>query len=447
MVYMSHEVLYEAACTCDGAVTQPRGGGVRATRPRRIRDEGRRTRQGSLVRFFIEGSAHLFTIGEARFHLGRPALMAPLGDAAAAALEAELQRAYRGRRLHATLHVAKLHTFFVARGEGLTDLPLDVETQDVTSWRELWQAMVEDAGIGAASDRLRLIQWLEARSTPFADDPSTGVGKAAALALAALESNGATINPAQARAMESALSGGEAGDATAQCTGALCVALLYTGMPFAEEDLVWWTSQKMALATSGSEGGTIDVRTRPSYVKLMKGSTHMNLERALKSYGSWLNYWTKTIEKFEVYNLPRAASMFNRVVAQSVKTARNSQKLQLQYLYGYFFEEFLGVGLPAKIALSSALEIHDPSTTMEAREADRRPTVMTDFDRTLESPRSTEGADHYRATDGGWAGASMCERFDRLEKALAHMTTAGPMAQALPPAPAAPAAPQHSFSP
>ena len=42
---------------------QPRGGGVRDTSPRRIRDEGRRTRQGS---FFIEGSAHLCS------RLGRP---------------------------------------------------------------------------------------------------------------------------------------------------------------------------------------------------------------------------------------------------------------------------------------------------------------------------------------------------------------------------------------
>ena len=147
-LYMSHEALYEAACTCDGPLRNRSH--EAAAFVIRARDESE-TKDGGpdRVRFFIEGSAHLCSrFGEARIHLGRPALMAPLGDAAAAALEAELQRAYRGRRLHATMHVAKLHTFFVARGEGLTDLPLDVETHDVTAWRELWQALTEDARNG-----------------------------------------------------------------------------------------------------------------------------------------------------------------------------------------------------------------------------------------------------------------------------------------------------------
>ena len=83
-------------------------------------------------------------------------LMAPLGDAAKAALEAELGRTYRGRRLHVTLHATKLVDFFVARGEALTDLPLDVETHDTTAWRELWLALCKDAGIAGASDQLRV---------------------------------------------------------------------------------------------------------------------------------------------------------------------------------------------------------------------------------------------------------------------------------------------------
>ena len=49
--------------------------------------------------------------------------MAPLSDVAAAALKSELSKTCNRRVLHAVHHRAKLLEYFVARGEGVLDLP------------------------------------------------------------------------------------------------------------------------------------------------------------------------------------------------------------------------------------------------------------------------------------------------------------------------------------
>ena len=78
--------------------------------------------------------------------------MAPLSEAAAAALDAEFSRIYRGRALHATYQRAKLIEYFCGRGEGLTDLPLDVEKDSLEEWRLMWTTLAESAGVSDAAD-------------------------------------------------------------------------------------------------------------------------------------------------------------------------------------------------------------------------------------------------------------------------------------------------------
>ena len=138
---------------------RPSKGGGEATRPKPHPELMTIPRRRQLRSWFFHHAVRY----AGRFHSAvLLLLMAPLGDAAKAALEAELGRTYRGRRLNVTLHATKLVDFFVARGEALTDLPLDVETHDTTTWRELWLALCTDAGIAGASDQLRVVQWLEA---------------------------------------------------------------------------------------------------------------------------------------------------------------------------------------------------------------------------------------------------------------------------------------------
>ena len=87
----------------------------------------------------------------------------PLGEAAKAALQGEFGKSVGARRLHTEVQAALVRRY-VARGEALTELPLDVEKDDVASWEAGWRAELTASGITDAGDSVRFIQWLHARS-------------------------------------------------------------------------------------------------------------------------------------------------------------------------------------------------------------------------------------------------------------------------------------------
>ena len=109
--------------------------------------------------------------------------MAPLSEAAAAALLAVLSKRHGRHVLPRDLVVAKLVEFFARRGESISDLPLAVDEEDVPSWETLWLEIAADAGIEATSDRRRLVDFLRVRSKPEGD---TAVRDASGLANVAL---------------------------------------------------------------------------------------------------------------------------------------------------------------------------------------------------------------------------------------------------------------------
>ena len=147
-------------------------------------------------------------------------MVTPLSTAAAAALQATLYRRHGRHALSRPLVADKLHAFFVARGESINDLPLDVDVDDVDSWADAWKAMAVDAGVALESDRVRLIAWLHARGRP--DSTARAAGGLANTALEALEAHGVTVSPDAIAGMQNAIAAREAGDEAAQCSSAVC---------------------------------------------------------------------------------------------------------------------------------------------------------------------------------------------------------------------------------
>eukprot|EP00966_Prymnesium_polylepis_P209443 4851676-Prymnesium_polylepis.1 len=197
--------------------------------------------------------------------------MAPLEAAAVVAIKAELSKRHGRHHLPAVV-VEKLVRFFTSRGESLADLSLDVDDDDVEAWEKLWAVVAEDAGVDTASDRLRVVQYLHARSRPSSGTTRDATG-VANVAITALEANGVSISSEAAAAMQNALAIAEAGD---------------------EVDIARWKREKAALV--GTQNGTVNVCMFDSYIKLASKSSSITLERALKSDELWAQKKLKMAE-------------------------------------------------------------------------------------------------------------------------------------------------------
>ena len=80
----------------------------------------------------------------------------------------------------------------------------------------------------------------------------------------------------------------------------------------------------------------------------------MTLERALKKEERFNEWSIQTVDVLNTCGLPKAAAMLMRILAQATRLANGNWQRKKIYLYGYFFEEYTGVGLPADYATRSA---------------------------------------------------------------------------------------------
>ena len=273
--------------------------------------------------------------------------MAPLSDASVAAIVAAFSTTY-GRFSVTESSRNKLVEVWRGKGETLAELPLDVDVDDVESWKTEWEAILDDAGINAKTERVRIILWLEARRGPKGAK-RTDVSKTRQT-LEILDKYGTVVPSGAIAKLERVMSASDAGNALDQCMSVVCVGILYMGQVFSEEDEDIWKRQKAAIAVKGGEAGfgRIEVRKFPGYLKLMSKSTEPNLERALRTPAGWRAYFAVTLQKFEAAGIPACSSMLQRVNTYAVSTW-DSPTLQLRYLWHYFFEEHYGIGMPRKV--------------------------------------------------------------------------------------------------
>ena len=300
--------------------------------------------------------------------------MAPLGDAAKAAHAALWSARHGGRVLGQERVQDKLIAYFAGRGEAVIDLPVDVDVNDKDSWRSEWKLIATSAGIDDDVDVARLVMWLEKRAAGPTGVKSTGV---AAKALETLETHGVTLSPAVISDLEKNLALGEAGEAAAQCTSCLTVGILYLGTPFEPEDEDRWLRLHGALAPGG--GGQIDVCRFPGYISLMSRSANLTMERALKSQVMWDQYYSETLDHLESNGVPKAARMLHNVVMQCARQAQSSEVKKRDFLRGYFFDEFRGIGMPALVGVRSSLAIMGEVPGARAV----MPTTCTNYDLAL----------------------------------------------------------------
>ena len=81
----------------------------------------------------------------------------------------------------------------------------------------------------------------------------------------------------------------------------------------------------------------------------------LTLERALMKEDRFTEWSVQTVDALlNACGLPKASSMLMKVLAQANRMAGGSWLRKRVYLFGYFFEEFTGLGLPEEYATRSA---------------------------------------------------------------------------------------------
>ena len=150
----------------------------------------------------------------------------------------------------------------------------------------------------------------------------------------------------------------ESGDYFAQCCNAVTVFILYLGrMPTADE-ITWWNRDyKLG---GGASGGKIDITRSEGYVKMHNKTSEgdvLTLGRALKSETRFPTWVVTTMEALSKAGKPLACVQLTKVLLQADKNAVGVWATKAAYLHGYFFDEFLGIGMPQVTALNSALQV------------------------------------------------------------------------------------------
>ena len=280
---------------------------------------------------------------------------ARLNAAGEAALKAEFGKAYDGVRLRASLQ-ADLVAHFAGRGLGLTDVKdmLLISKNFPERSERIWEKLLkDDIGVAAESEVECFLLWLHSRQL----GSSTAVGHAndqVRRALDVLDSHVFSISADMKQDMEAALALGEAGSEKEQCCNALAVHILYLGRAPDGVEETWWNEQYQRLG--GRVGGKVEITKSPTYQKAHAKSPEsvMTLERALKKEERFNEWSIQTVDALNTCGLPKAAAMLMRILAQATRLANGNWPRKKIYLYGYFFEEFTGVGLPADYATRSA---------------------------------------------------------------------------------------------
>ena len=280
--------------------------------------------------------------------------VAALGAVAQAALAGKFAESHGDFALHVTAREA-LVVYCSARGEGIPDLPWTVDASNEQAWERRWAARLGAAGVADELDAVDLIGWLRANNAPVGGG-SAAVTGAARIALRSLESSGVVVNAAALASLERDMAASEAGNAEEQCTSCKCAWLLLTGESASREDQEWHMAQHASLG--GMDGGTINITGRKSYRDLHKASSSsyqvLTLERALREEPLFERWLGKMVEKLQNAFLPKAGLRLMQVVAQASTQSNGHWPVKRRYLEGYFFDEYLGLGLPHLMANASA---------------------------------------------------------------------------------------------
>ena len=269
------------------------------------------------------------------------------------ALKGCFAQAYNGVVLRDAVQ-KDLVAHFVGRGEALRDLPLAVDVDDLTTWESEWVAHLRDSGNTSSADGIRLVKWLKARSGSAAGRDTDKNKSLANDIICDLEAIGVVLAPKESAELRARITSREKGELKAQTTGRLPVGILYWGRAMTAEDGEEYDAQFNALGGDG--GGTVDITRFDSYIKLHNKTTSrglLTLERALEKEADWRDYLIRTVDMLEKSGLPKASLQLMKLDMTVTKHSGFSWARKSAYLKYYFFNEFLGIGMPSLMAISS----------------------------------------------------------------------------------------------
>lgn len=297
-------------------------------------------------------------------------MAAALDDVGKAAWTAELAKQYGKYKLRPAAQ-ALLVDHLAAEGEALAEAGLDVTKDDVQEWETIWEGTLADAGVGQKRDLAIFLAWGKARCSvavrATAAGPGNGAADAAAddssrsndhagRALRVLEGSGVVIPESVRAKLVKDFEENAAGDYQEQCSNAVTVFILYLGrMPTAEEIRWWDRDYKLG---GGANGGKIDITRSEGYVKMHNKTSEgdvLTLARALKNETRFSAWVVTTMEALSKAGKPLACVQLTKVLLQADKNSAGNWAVKSAYLHGYFFEEYLGIGMPQVTALNSAL--------------------------------------------------------------------------------------------
>ena len=292
-----------------------------------------------------------------------------LDDVGKAAWTAELAKQFGKYKLRPVVQT-ELVDHFAAMGEAIAESGLDVTKEDVEEWETIWKGTLADAGIAQQRDVAIFIAWGKARCSVAvraagqinqiaagADDDGTARDDdPAARAMRVLEGSGIAIPEAVRAKLAQDFKEVEAGNYSTQCCNAVTVFIIYLGRMPTGEEIRWWNRDyKLA---GGANGGKIDITRSEGYVKMHNKTSAgdvLTLARALKQEERFSAWVVTTMEALSKAGMPLACVQLTKVLLQADKNAVGVWSVKSAYLHGYFFEEYLGIGLPQVTAINSAL--------------------------------------------------------------------------------------------
>ena len=293
--------------------------------------------------------------------------MAALDDVGKAAWRAELAKKFGRYALRPAVQNL-LADHLAANGEALAEAGLDVTKDDVEEWTSIWEGTLADAAITSKRDCATFIAWGKARCSvavraavagePLqnADDDGEHGNDPAGRALRLLEGSGVAIPEAVRAKLVRDFAENAAGDYSTQCCNAITVFILYLGRMPTKDEITWWIRDfKLG---GGLNGGKIDITRHEGYVKMHNKTQEgevLTLARALKSETRFPTWVVMTMEALSKAGMPLACVQLTKVLLQADKNAVGSWSVKAAYLHGYFFDEYLGIGMPQVTALNSAL--------------------------------------------------------------------------------------------
>ena len=288
-----------------------------------------------------------------------------LDDVGQSALRAEFARAYGGHKIREPVQ-AQLVAHLTAMGEPLAELGLDVTKETLEEWTDIWQGTLEDAGLDGKRDAAVFIAWGRARcsvaergaTAMTANDTSlenNALGPAEK-AVKILEGSGVALSEAVRAKLTREFAEAAAGDFKSQCCNAVTVFILYLGRMPTDDEIRWW-NRDFRLG-GGSSGGKIDITRHEGYVRMHSKTSEgdvLTLARAIKNETRFPVWVLNTMEALTKAGKTLACVQLTRVLLQADKNSVGVWNVKAAYLHGYFFEEYLGLGMPEVTAFNSAL--------------------------------------------------------------------------------------------